>query len=157
MGHWPNVGREGEVGGPQGGIYQTVSALTQELNTDTPKPPMTETPALRAEFPDGTASPHRGLRPSPETPSCSDFKDRCPCPVQAGPQADPRSRASLLWPPPACWFSDPDEMPWGSPGTLPSATSHLWMGIEGHLHFLISALYPNFLQSECITLPILKK
>lgn len=157
MGHWPNVGREGEVGGPQGGWssgWHLPNSLSINPGTDTPKPPMTETPALRAEFPDGTASPHRGLWPPPETPSCSDFKDRCPCPVQAGPQADPRSRASLLWPPPACWFSDPDETPWGSPGTLPSATSHLWMGIEGHLRFLISALYPNFLQSECITLPI---
>lgn len=131
MGYWGNVGREGALGGPQSGrsqsgIYQTVSALTQELNTGTPKPPKTETPALRAEFPDGTASPHRGLRPPPEAPIGSDFKGRCPCPVQTGPWADPRSRASLLWPPPACWLSDPDGMPW-----VPLELCHQLQAISG--------------------------
>lgn len=45
----------------------------------------------------------------------------------------------------------------GTPGTSPAATSHLWVGIGDHLHVLIYALHPNFLQSKCITFIIFLK
>lgn len=131
MGYWDNVGREGAVGGPQSGRspgWHLPNSFSINPGTEHghPKATSDRNPRTQSRISRWNSKSSPGAPPPPETPSGSDFTGRCPCPVRAGPRADPRSRASLLWPPPACWFSDPDGMPW-----VPLELCHRLQAISG--------------------------
>ena len=86
------------MAGPQGGIYQPVSALTQELNTDTPTPLMTESKnhTLKSRISrwwDSNSS-LRGSCHLPRCPTGGYFKDTCP--FLPGPTSCDNSSCSLL-------------------------------------------------------------